>query len=290
MKAKSKTPFSFYIGVLALVILGFFLAKRRLAGKAPVSVSMPAQRQIQVFESPQSGPIQNKKELQIKRQKTLAQLNMGSTRVLPQADDRGLLVNFELQPRGRSCKLGDIEMMEKIVGADGHVMISISDDAGRSLLERSVSLAQLKQPLSLSLRLERSKSLKIYRLALCTDNGTESCQRAAAADFKNVELSIIGKKAKIDKRPNILLHSLTFTSFDQELQVLDGTRNRADQLTEQLVRSFQGQPHQTTFLNRALQDQNRLGSVPAQVKGNGLVLPLYFNDSSACTTAGGKLP
>jgi hypothetical protein len=234
--------------------------------------------------------MQNKKELQVKRQKTLAQLQMGSTLVTPQIDDRGLLVSFELQPKGRSCKLGDLEMMEEIVGADGHIMISVSDDSARTLLERSVSLAHLKRPLALTLRLERSKSLKIYRLALCTDTGTDSCQRAAAADFKNVEFSIISDKAKIKKRPNVLLHSLTFTSFDQELQILDATRNRADQLTEQLVRSYQGESHQTRFLNRALQDQNRLGSVPAQVKGNGLVLPLYFNDTSACTTAGGKNP
>lgn len=290
MKAKSNRPLSFYIGVFALLSLGFFLAKRRLSAKPPASVSMPAQRQIQVFEAPQSGPHLNKKELQFKRQKTLAQLHMASTRVTPQSDDRGLLVNFELRPQGRSCKLGDLEMMEKIVGTDGRVMVSVSDDAGQSLLERSVTLAQLKQPLALSLRLERSKTLKIYRLALCSDNGKESCQRAAAADFKSVELSIISDKAKSNRRPNVLLHSLTFTSFDGEIQVLDATRSRGDQITEQLVRSFQGQPHQTRFLNRALQDQNRLGSVPAQVKGNGLVLPLYFNDSSACIAAGGRLP
>ncbi len=219
----------------------------------------------------------------LQRQVLAARLAINSRTFVPSVVGQNLQMAFRLEPRPRACKDGDIDLIRKISGENGKLLLTLEDDSEALISHKKLDIRDLKSPLLFPVELKLSERTRIFKLTLCSDVGRKTCNGLQAFPFEQISKKLgVGGSLKSQDAGHVF-YSFGFALVKGEVQLFDGTNLSSRASYAKYLKAVGGNERQLNVIDETLVQQRKLGILPLAVDKNNIVLPLYVNDKAQCT-------
>jgi hypothetical protein len=219
----------------------------------------------------------------MQRKILFTRLAINSRSFTPQVAGENLQMAFRLEPRPRACKDGDIDLIGKVTGGKGRLLLTLEDDGQTIISHKTLHAAELMSPYVFPISIKETGRTRILKLSLCTDLGQKKCGGLPAFDFEKYSKKMGQGSEFKNSEAGLVFYSYSFGLVKNEVQLFDGTNLASRQNYAKFLKAVGGNERQLDFIDQTLAEQKKLGILPLSVDKNNIVLPLYFNDKSKCT-------
>lgn len=286
LKKKSSFFRDNFILIVIASTLGYGVWKHfsRTPAKA---VSFKAESSEQVAEPKKTieviPPQRRTETVALQRQVLAARLAINARTFVPTVVGQNLQMTFRLEPRGRACKDGDIDLIRKMSGENGKLLLTLEDDSGTLVSQKKLATLDLKSPFVFPISLKPADQPRIFKLTLCSDIGRKTCNGLQAFDFEHNSKKLGQGEALKNRDNGHIFYSYGFGLIQSEVQLFDGTNLSSRASYAKFLKAVGGNERQLNVIEETVAQQKKLGILPLTVDKQTVVLPLYFNDQTQCT-------
>lgn len=219
----------------------------------------------------------------LQRQVLAARLAINSRTFSPLLVGQNLQMTFRLDPRPRACKDGDIDLIRKVTGEKGKLLLTLEDDGETLVSLKKLDARSLQSPYAFPISLKPSDRTRIFKLTLCSDIGQKSCSGLQAFDFDHYSRKLGEGSGLKNLDAGHIFYSYSFGLIRSEIQLFDGTNLSSRASYAKFLKTVGGNERQLNLIDETMAQQKKLGILPLTVDKHNIVLPVYFNDKSQCT-------
>ncbi len=284
MKKKSSFFRDNFILITIAATLGY-VGWKQLQRKQPKLVSLQAERvekTLDLKKPIEVIQVQKRTEaVTLQRQVLAARLAINSRSFAPAVVGQNLQMAFRLEPRPRACKDGDIDLIRRLSGENGKLLLTLEDDSEALVAHKKLATRDLQSPVLFPIEFKQSDQTRIFKLTLCSDVDRKTCHGLQAFHFEQFSKKN-GAGAAVKNQDGHIFYSYGFALAKGEIQLFDGTNLSSRASYAKFLKTVGGNERQLNVIDETLAQQRKLGILPLKVDKHTIVLPLYVNDQDQC--------
>ncbi len=285
MKKKSSFFRDNFILITIAATLGY-VGWKHLQRKQPKLVSLQAERvekTLDLKKPVEVIQVQKRTEaVTLQRQVLAARLAINSRSFAPALVGQNLQMAFRLEPRPRACKDGDIDLIRRLSGENGKLLLTLEDDSETLVAHKKLVTRDLQSPVLFPIEFKQSDQTRIFKLTLCSDVGRKTCHGLQAFQFEQYSKKLGAGAAVKNQEAGHIFYSYGFALVKGEIQLFDGTNLSSRASYAKFLKTVGGNERQLNVIDETLAQQRKLGILPLAVDKHTIVLPLYVNDQDQC--------